>query len=305
MNIYELLNTTSKEVSSIILELDQHYLSYPIAKRNRKTMRWIDAPQGKLKELQETFLHRYLYRFSAHPSCVGFVKGKSVRTGAERHIGTEQLLNMDLKNFFSTIKIYKVAKLLTFLTSRHSTITGKQVTFVNTDDKEKLARLLTYKNTLPQGAPSSPAIANLCAYQMDVQLTALAKNNGCIYTRYADDLTFSTKKTKDKFNIIGMIPQIRETIEKNMFSVNYKKTRVQKQNNRMTVTGVVVNKKLSTPKWYWRNFRAKLHNLEKSGVPITEEEYQEIRGTAEWIKSLHPVRGEKFLETLGKLNLTI
>ena len=302
MNIYDVLNTTPEELGAL-LEDEKYYLSYPIAKNNRKTTRWIDAPQGELKELQETFLHRYLYRFSAHPNCVGFVKGKSVRTGAERHIGTEQLLNMDLKNFFSTIKTNKVIRLLTFLSSRHNSISGTHITYLNSNDKMLLNRLLTFKGRLPQGAPTSPAVANLCAYPMDVQLTNLAQANSCVYTRYADDLTFSTKKTKDKFNIIGMIPQIREIIEKNNFSVNYKKTRVQKQNNRMTVTGVVVNKKLSTAKWYWRNFRAKLHNLEKSGAPITKEEYQEIRGTAEWIKSLHPIRGEKFLETLGKLNL--
>jgi len=304
MNIYELLGVkNAEELQNFLDGKDNLYLSYPIAKKYNKAVRWIDAPQPDLKALQWTLLNTFLYRFSVHPSCVGFVKGKNVATGAERHLGASQLLNMDLQNFFGSIHQGRVIKLSKFLLTRYKEAFDPKFEVDLKKDPYNLTNLLIFKGHVPQGAPSSPALANLCAYGLDKKLASLAKDNNCIYTRYADDISFSSKTPSDKFNIGTLIPKITKLVGEEQFKVNYKKTRIKRPHNRMTVTGIVVNEKLSTPKWYWRNFRARLHNLNVSQIPVTEEEYQEIRGIAEWIKSLHPERGEKFLNTIGNLNL--
>ncbi|MBC8408602.1 MAG: RNA-directed DNA polymerase [Rhodobacteraceae bacterium] len=304
MNIYDMLATDKQTLKTLQTDIDNQYLSYPIAKKKGKAIRWIDAPQPELKTFQEAFLNSFLYKFTVHPCCVGFVRGKNVASGAKQHLGSKQLLNMDFQNFFGAIHIGKVRQLVKFLFSRYKKITDNVFTFTSYD-VELFAALLTFKSRLPQGAPTSPAISNLCTLPLDKELAALAAQSDCIYTRYADDLSFSTKQEKAVFDVKDLIKPVSKKITRAQLTVNYKKTRVQRPHNRMTVTGVVVNEKLSTPKWYWRNFRAKLHNLQMSQVPVTPEEYQEIRGTAEWIKMLHPIRGQQFLNTIGKLNLML
>ena len=302
MNIYDILSVSQNDIEKLLLDKENQYLSYPIAKRHGKATRWIDAPQEELKGVQETILNKLLYRYMVHPNCVGFVRGKNVTDGARQHLGSVQLLNMDLKNFFGTINQGRVSKLLTFLFTRYKKIIDAKFKFT-AHDVRLIAELVTFKGRVPQGAPTSPAISNLCCNNLDRALTELARKNKCLYTRYADDMSFSTQQSSKQFDIGKLIKQVIAFVEKEQFKVNYKKTRIQRQHNRMTVTGVVVNEKLSTPKWYWRNFRAKLHNLVVGQIPVNYEEYQEIRGVAEWIKMLHPTRGEKFLSMIGKLNL--
>ena len=316
MDIYEYLGTTQKEVADIVKKKEDYYLSFPIKKSSGK-LRWIDAPQGKLKELQYNILYKILYVQRPHKAATGFILGKGVKDGALRHLGCKVILTMDLNDFFPSIKA-KPTVIVTLSTClkvmdiirRKKTLDKIEYNYQEIAD---IASLLTYKGGLPQGSPASPAMANLVCWPLDKSLSSLSDTFGkeysteIKYTRYADDLSFSSEN-KD-ISIGKLIPLVEEELKKQNFSSNQKKTRIKRPNARMLVTGIVINEKLGVPKWHWRNLRARLHNLQsnpKSGLPPTGlslQEQQELRGQIEWIRQLHPVRGNSLMESLGKIPL--
>jgi len=295
-----MIDETEESISTLIEDADNLYLSYPIKKRNGK-FRWIDAPLSPLIDIQRKILYKILYKFKQHKCCVGFTKNKSVRDGANIHLGSKALLTMDLQNFFNNIKTPAIYGLLDHMAYKFRLTSKSKKDRIEMDELQKIARVLTFKGQVPQGAPTSPALANLVAYKLDMALEKLAMENGCTYTRYADDLAFSN--TDQHFNIGSLISKVKKAIESKGFALNYKKTKIRRPHNRMTVTGVVINDKLTVPRWKWRNFRAQLHNLKMENTSISLEQYQQLRGYAEWIRSLHPTRGQQFITELGKIPL--
>ena len=135
-----------------------------------------------LKELQRKLLQEFLYLFKPHDAAVGFIIGCSVKEGALRHLGSKVVLCMDLSDFFGSIKTNRVYKLVSFLinrlSERYTHFTFTQQDIVN------IAELLTFKGKLPQGAPTSPAVANLTALNLDKKLESYANEHDLIYTRY-------------------------------------------------------------------------------------------------------------------------
>ena len=308
MSILEHMGIDRKKAESIIKNAEDYYLSYPIKKSDKRKMRWIDAPLGKLKEYQYTILYKFLYNFAVHDNAVGFKVGCNVKDGANRHLGNKVLLTMDISNFFNSVKIQYVYRLFSGLAYRYR-IKNKMKTSDLTQKEENqdmqdmhiLCNLLCFKGQLPQGAPTSPAVANLVARPIDTALTKIADKQGLTYTRYADDITLSHP---DKDHAIGAyIEVVKKQLSQLHLKVNHKKTRILRPHRRMTVTGVVINDKLGVPKYKWRNLRAKLHNLNKNKRSISEHEYQEIRGYCEWIRNLHPSRGNQLIAQLGTIPL--
>lgn len=298
MNIYEMLNTDKTTLFQMSVSTEQHYRSYPIKKSSGK-LRWIDAPDAKLKWIQKAILYNLLYRFKPHECAVGFIKGISVKDGASRHLGSKVVLCVDVQNFFGSLKVDKVYKALYYLLGK---MKEKDPFFTwDSEDCTILKDLLTYKGSVPQGAPSSPALANLICRPLDFELKALADRHNLTYTRYADDLTFSY--TQKQFNMGTMLSEVELAVSKLGLKLNTKKTRVLRPHRRMCVTGVVINEKLSVPKYVWRNVRAQLHNLVKGGLSITEKEHQILRGKIEWIGLFRPLQKDAFLESLGKLTV--
>jgi retron-type reverse transcriptase len=166
-----------------------------------------------------------------------------------------------------------------------------------------MAKLVTYHKALPQGAPTSPALANLVCWKLDQELERLAKENSLIYTRYADDLAFSHKDSKyDIHPLIETITKLIEGDEVTNLLVNTKKTRITRPHRRMTVTGVVINDKLSLAKSFRKNLRARIHNIKKSGITISEKESEVIRGHVEWIYSINPQEGQKFRQAFSGIS---
>lgn len=291
------LSWDKEKIDKFTLSQEEYYSSFAIRKRN-KTLRWIDSPCTELKTIQLNLLYNCLYKLSPHKDCVGFRVGIGVKDGASRHLGAKVLLTMDISNFFNSIKISKVQQFCSHLIKRLNSI-DKPNDLYTMHEISPLAYLLTFKGKVPQGAPTSPALANLIVYKMDAELSKLAKFYGCKFTRYADDLAFSSDN-KD-FNIGQLIPKIKSIVEREGLKINYRKTKIRRPHNRMAVTGIVINEKLSVPRWRWRNFRAELHNLIKEDIVIDLEYWQQLRGYAEWIKTLHPKRGSDFLKKIGQL----
>lgn len=297
MTIYELLGYSKNELTTITDNIENYYLSFPIKKSNGK-LRWIDAPQATLKAVQHSILTNLVYKFKTHNSAFGFVRGRSVKDCAQVHIGAKVLLCADISDFFYSIKLDEIYRLLTFLLNNFSK--GKIV--YSREDMEILVKLVSYKKSLPQGSPVSPALANLFCFPLDKQLLNLAEKNKLTYTRYADDLSFSTNDST--FLIFKIIPEIATQLRQFGLKMNPSKTRILRPHRRMVVTGVVINKKLGTPKWVWKNIKAELHNLNKNKITITAERQQKLRGKIEWIRTLHPIRGNKLLAELGKIVLS-
>ena len=297
-NIYQLTDIDEQEAINIINNIETYYRSYPIKKSSGK-LRWIDAPQEPLKKYQKNILERLLYQFRAHESAVGFVKNISVKDGAAKHLGNKVVLCVDVQDFFGSLSLYQVYAAFGYMLTKISKdIKGFSY---NSDDLEILVKLTTYKAHVPQGAPTSPALANIICRQMDRELQAIADKHNLVYTRYADDISFS--HSNKSFKITKVIEQTKNIMSYYGLKLNRKKTRVLRPHKRMCITGVVINEKLSVPKYVWRNVRAQLYNLIKNKTPLSIEEQQKLRGKIEWIGMFRPQLKTTYLEQLGKVTL--
>lgn len=292
-----------------------YYLKHTIKKRSGG-FRELDAPQTPLINVQTYILNNFLYKFKTHECAHGFVIGRSPKTAAQQHLGAEVLMSFDLKDFFPNINFTRVLRLFRYLIikdldKQNSSIGAleEQYNIYNSSTPSPnqtaygvaytLANICCLKHSLPQGAPTSPAIANLVAYGLDKRLKMYCDAHNLTYTRYADDISISSTDGGKYHNL----EPIKAIIRESGFLVNKKKVRVKRPHQRMSVVGVVVNEKLSVPRWKWRNFKAKLHNYHRDGVVISKKEHERLRGYCEWIMSLHPKRGRKLIQKLGKITV--
>ncbi len=273
------------------------YLRYPIKKKSG-SMRWLNPPMEPLKTVQSEFLEKVSPLVKPHSAAVGFRKGTSVIDGAKAHLDSNVLLTLDLKDFFNNVQDYKIEH-----ACREFTYALDNIGQIEDGEAEEVTdffiALITGPKGLSQGAPTSPAISNLVAKHLDKELTEIAEDEGLVYTRYADDLTFSSESTS--IDMKPILIKVRHAIRRQNFTVNTRKTRIQRPHRRMSVTGIVVNDKLSVPKWKWRQFRARLHNIERDKKILNQTELEEIIGYAQWIKQLHPKRGQTFQEQIGRI----
>jgi len=295
MTIFEYLGYDEKVLLEISSNLENYYLSYPIKKR--KGFRWIDAPLNPLKAIQKTILDKLIYLLPAHPAAVGFVPGKGVKDGAKKHVGANLLICLDIENFFSSIYFRHVIRIIYMLLQKGEDLDLFEIPNYH-DTSVLITKLLTYKGALPQGAPSSPALANLYCLSIDKHLQHFADANDLKFSQYADDLSFSTMD--ENFKVARLISFVKTILSRDYLNLNMRKTRVLRQNKRMLVTGVVVNKQTSVAKKYWRNLRAQIHNI-KDTTLLDEKEYQQLRGKISWVHSLNAKRGTALLTQLGQI----
>ena len=285
------------------------YTTFTIPKRDG-TARNICAPKVQLKWVQRRIHEKILAGIPAHDAAHGFITGRSIVTNAAPHVGAAVVVKFDLKDFFPTIHYYRV---LGFFASLGYAVGNAKF---GTEDRSTqvapvLARLCCYtpdpkawgKAHMPQGAPTSPALSNLVCRRLDSRLTGLAKKLSGVYTRYADDLTFSFK-TAD-VNLGRFRWWIDQVCHQEGFVVNQHKFRVIRRSQRQVVTGIVVNDCLRVPRDERRAFRAILHNCAKHGVDSQArgnprfKEY--LRGFASYLHMVHPEEGTELLEQVGKL----
>jgi len=244
--------------------------------------RTIHAPVGALKFVQRRIVDRILDWIDLGDCVHGFRRGCSVVTGAVEHVGKQMVLRMDIEDFFPSIHFGRVLGLFRSLqfSPKHAFI---------------LAKLTTVDGVLPQGAPTSPGIANAVCRKLDRRLAGAAHMCGVSYTRYADDLTFSGPADEVK----RMIPFVRKVVEEEGFKVSRKKVRLMGAGRRQVVTGVVVNQKLNVPRYYRRWLRAVIHHLRTKGVTsdglTAQQAAASLRGHAQYIKMVNVEHGERLL----------
>lgn len=249
---------------------DEKYVVFKIKKRGQG-YREIIAPDSGIKYIQEN-LSKILLDIYPVKNCVhGYLKEKSIKSNAKVHVRRKHLVNIDLKEFFPSINFGRVRGLF------------KSYPF-NFDDtiSTTLAQICCYKGILPQGAPTSPIISNYICRKLDNELLDLSKKAKCNYTRYADDISFSTNISPLPKEI-GVIlsdklilsEELIQTIESNGFYVNQEKTRYATKKNRQEVTGLIVNEFPNVKRNYIRQVRSMLHALEKFGIQAAAKEHFE------------------------------
>lgn len=267
----------------IITRKDSYYRNFRIKKKNG-TYRYINQPLNQLFTIQKEFSQFFLINRAKNYHSHGFELNKNIITNANKHVNKKIVLNIDLEDFFSNISTPRISKLL--------------LDKFNVSELEaiKIANLLTYKNSLPQGAPSSPVLSNLICEQLDDELNKHCKQFNITYTRYADDMSFSFNF--NKLPII-QVKNIIFIIEQNNFKINKKKYRYYYRNARQLVTGLVVNEKINVKREYYKRLRAILHNWSVKGIVCAQDKFIEKYGedknfilTVEgWVNFLRQVKG--------------
>lgn len=269
-DVAHLLNYQPKSLAYIIYKMPNatKYKTFKMAKRNGG-FREINAPCPELKLLQrrlsdllqncigEINTRRKFPDQLAH----GFKRGHSIISNAAKHHKRKYVFNIDLEDFFGKINFGRVRG---FLIKDANFLLDSAVATV-------LAQIACHQNGLPQGSPCSPVFSNLVGHVLDIQLCRLASTHGCTYSRYADDITFSTNKPDFPAAIARLIstgvheweagPELQRIIAKEGFTINNQKTRMQYKGSRQDVTGLVVNKKVNVRTEFRRNVRAMAQRL--------------------------------------------
>lgn len=227
----------------------QYYRIFEIPKKNG-SKRSITSPHGSLDVLLHRLKMSLDYYYRPKKVAHGFIRGRNIKTNAEVHAGRPFILNFDLKDFYDSITFARLYGL--FQAQPFSFHSGAAAV---------LANLCTYNQKLPQGACTSPVLSNLIASSLDRDLIALSKKyDSCLYSRYADDITFSFFKPTDWVIFAG---KVKSVIERNGFLLNENKTRLQYASQRQEVTGLVVNRKVNIPRSYIMDTRTKIHHFSK------------------------------------------
>lgn len=270
-----------------IKKIDNCYNTLEIPKKNGDT-RTICVPNKNLKKVQKKLYNKlstYYDEIKTQNNFTskishGFEKNRSIVTNAEVHKNKRYVVNLDLLDFFPSINFGRVRSY--FIKNNYFEI--------NDDIATILAQLTCYKGTLPQGAPTSPLIANMICNIMDIRILKIAKKYRLDYTRYADDLTFSTNNKYFLNDYDKFLEDIKNIIHRSGFELNSKKTRLLFSNSRQEVTGLVVNKKISVPKEYYKNTRAMAHSLYKNGYFLIDDEVgtiEQLEGRFSFINQIN------------------
>ncbi len=285
-----------------------HYQRFQLPKKSGG-VRTISAPMPQLKAAQHWILENILYKISNSDAANGFVRGRSIVTNAQPHIGKDVVVNIDLKDFFPGIAYKRVKGLFCKLgySEQVSTILGLICTEPEVDEIILDGRKYFVAKTarvLPQGAPTSPAITNLICFKMDRRFEGLSKKYGYAYTRYADDMTFSAKG--DAATKVGqLLWAVKKVVEEEGFVLHPDKLKVMRKGDRHEVTGIVVNEKLSIDRTTLRKFRALLHNVELTGLSGKKwgkgSIIASMEGYANFVAMVKPEQGKKLKAQLAAL----
>lgn len=253
-DLCRLLKTDKRKL--LLMAKRPRYKSFSVPKRDGGE-RHIDTPSPQLKKLQ-TQLNRYLqavYFFEKSSAAYGFILGvrndqdrRNVVTNAKKHLGRPYMLNIDLKDFFHAVQQSKIVELFE----------GPPFTFTG-DLPDILARLTTFNGRLPMGAPTSPVLSNFACQSLDVKLVRMAKEKRWMYTRFADDMSFSAHRA---------FPQddkkaINDLIVAAGFKVNVKKVKLFGPNDDKIVTGLLLAKKVELAPGYLEQLQAEVDQLKQ------------------------------------------
>lgn len=275
-DIARLIGYEPKKLAYILYKIDdaKKYTSFEIPKATSGN-RLIHAPVDELKLAQSRLAKHLQYCLEEieksqviSDNCVlahGFKRKFSIASNASNHVGRKWVLNLDIKDFFPAINFGRVRGF--FIKNMHFEMNPKAATI--------LAQIACHENSLPQGAPTSPVISNLITNILDLRLNKIASRHRCTYTRYADDISFSTncksfpksiaRLAMKNMNVWHLSRRVVNEVQRSGFEINDKKTRMQYRRSRQDVTGLIVNEKVNIKRERYKSARAQVHSLVTSG----------------------------------------
>jgi hypothetical protein len=290
--------------------------------RGERPPRVIESPKSRLKAAQRVVLHEILDWIPAHASAHGFTRGRSALTHAAAHVSQRVVMRVDLEDFFASIaaaRVYgilrtagypeAVAHLLTALTTN----VVASAAWASVPRPREAAQIAAHHRLgrrlatphLPQGAPTSPALANLAAFGLDRRLAGLASALGARYTRYADDLTLSGGGL-----LLARAGDVRRLIARiateEGFAVNEGKSTLMTRAGRQRVCGIVVNEHRNVARGEYDRLKAILHNAAREG-PASQNRAgvpnfrAHLLGRIGWVESVNLARGAKLRERFGRI----
>lgn len=274
-------------------KVSNRYRTFKIKKKNGG-IREINAPANKLNKILYALNLIFKSLYSPHEAVCGFTEGKSIRDNALKHVGHHYVFNIDLKDFFTSIPQARIWARIQCAPFNFSPSVANIVAGLCCVYNEELG-----KNVLPQGAPTSPLLTNAICDKMDRKLAALAKKYGLHYSRYADDITFSSMhnvyQEESEFR-----KEMKNIIEGQGFCLNDKKTRLLKSGQRQEVTGLTVNSKVNVTRKYVKDLRCLLHIWETKGYDVAYGYFYPLYKKEKG----HIKKGEPVMENVigGKLN---
>ena len=275
------LGLSLKELKKIQWFRHRMYHEFLISKGSGKK-RAICAPDNRLKILQQKLAQLLTQLYPVRNPVHGFVPNRSVKSNAKSHLGKHYVINIDLKDYFPSITQRRIYFLLQKIGL------GKRVS-------EIIAIICSYQGCLPQGAPSSPVLSNMVCFSLDKELMKFARENHAIYTRYADDITFSSHRPSagffkastppsGRFSSESLSVQLVQIIERNNFKLNPTKLYFADRNARRTVTGLKINEFINVDRRFVRNIRAKIHSVEKLGISGAQEKFKIKAGSEKHLR---------------------
>jgi RNA-directed DNA polymerase len=293
-------------------EREAHYHYRWLSKRSGGR-RLIESPKRTLKQAQRRILREILEKVPPHDAAHGFSVGRSILTNARPHVKQAVVVKFDLANFYPSVTFARVTAIFRSLGySREAAIWLARLTtsalpanmpFV----KEEPSAVLPYlKRHLPQGAPTSPALANLSAYSLDVRLAGLARSFGANYTRYADDLTFSGP-TRFGTSLRDFIPLVGQIVRQERFRLNAAKRKILRSSGKLVVTGVVVNEKINVSRREFDRLKAVLTNCARHGAASQNRAGHphfaaHVRGRIAQVTQLNADRGARLLAVYNQID---
>jgi hypothetical protein len=281
--------------------------------------RLIERPKLALKSAQRRVLREVLDHIPAHDAAHGFVAGRSARSHAAAHARAELVLRLDLEDYFASVTAGRVFGI--FRTAGYSEGVAHTLTALCTNVVPRaewaalprpgneliaahwrLGRRLATPH-LPQGAPTSPALAGMATFSLDRRLTGLAAAFGARYTRYADDLAFSGVASLASGRIVTLVAEIAGD---EGFLLNRSKTRVMPRSRRQHLCGVVVNEHPNVTRREYDLLKAILHDAATNGVDAANRAGRpdfraHLLGRVAWVEQLNPARGRRLRERFAAI----
>lgn len=270
-----------KRIFDLVKGAEDHYREIELKKKNGKIRR-IHAPDQLLKRKQNAIRRKILMKFSPSKYAKAYVRRRTLVDNASPHVGKRYLLKLDISDFFGSIRFEQV-----YAAVFHSKHFSRQVGML-------LTTLCCYKGVLPQGAPTSPALSNLVMRNFDDNIGQWCESRGISYTRYSDDMTFSSNEP-----LYPVYQKVKAMLQESGFRLNEKKTHFVTNASRQSVTGLTVNEKVAVSREYKRRVRQQVYYALKF-MDISIEEKHRLIGKIHFILQIEP-DNTQFQTALAKM----
>ena len=289
----KLVGTDARDIGNMMVHQEEIFYHQVQMEKKHGGYRTLDIPAVSLRGIQKWILNNILYQIRISEHACGFCKNRSIVTNAERPVGKECVINIDIKDFFPSIHCDQIFRVFYYYG-------------YTTEVSYLLSRLCTYKDYVPQGAPTSPYLSNIVCLKLDKRLSRLAKSYHAEYSRYADDITFSGNA-----GIKAILPVAEKILNEEGYLLNKNKTRIAYKHQRQEVTGLLVNgTTVRVSKQYLKKFSQEIYYCRKFGVQSHMEHihcekrfFQDhMYGKAYFIHMVDHDMGKRYFAELEKID---